>query len=1347
MRVEQEVEVRGDKTYVLESKNLTAFAAGAKADGAYEKAGTEDYFTLYYSAKTKIDKSGKDFDDGYTNKDTEGQLRINFGGALDTATPKNAISFKTQGAATVKVWWVQGGTDSRQVVIKNGSGTEIDKTTGTWTQNSPYISTLNITTAGTYFLGGLENNNNFYKVQVTEGGGTVVRGDWSDVAAPSITGVTQTAGKNEIVVAVTGDVGTNGGDAVVVTMYDSDNNVVATKQSLAEKSSHSITFTASATGTYTFKAELTREGEESKAASGTGSVDFVLPLGKPAITSATSKGAGSDGKGSIDVVWDAVPEATGYKIYMNGTEKGTATATHFTVTGLDIGTEYSFTVSALRGDSEEGSKSAAVNATATADAKTVWSSVYYGVSVSSSKNKTEGNVNEDGQVTVYATDGGGKIVGGGADGLTFYYTAVPDNKNFTLRANMHIDEWKYSNGQEAMGLMVSDSVPANGTNPYWTNVYYMTVGTVAYYWDEGKVNFNNQGTKYDMRCGVGVYPKLGITPENQSSVGVDANLTKTIDPGIQYTLETSAANSSLEAGRYNLAAGSTNPADTPTLIGDGISDFILEIQRNNTGYFFTYYAQDGTTVIGKQKFYDTEALSALDTENVYVGFFAARNAKATFSNVTLTTINPEDDAPAEERPVEKVPTLFTITSAPVANSSEYTLMASSNVSGKADIRMGTKYIARNAAVTAGELFTLPINIKSGKNYINVTFTPDPDQDLGEYRVLESTEPVEASITVNYDTYYQKQNNIYVSPKGQSSGNGGPDDPVDIYTAVSLVRPGQTIVIMEGTYSLFAPVRIERGMNGTAEEPIRMIVDPEAETRPVFDFNKYCEGFRLGGNYWYIGGFDVTNSADKSTGFRVCGNNNTIDQLILHDNGNTGLQISAFRDSSDTKDMWPCNNLILNCTSYNNADAGYEDADGFAAKLTCGEGNVFDGCVSHHNADDGWDLYARTSSGSIGTVTIRNCVAYSNGRMLDGTKAGNGNGFKLGGENLPGGHVLENSIAFDNEADGITSNSCPDVKVINCTAYNNKKNNLNLYTNLAGNTTAFTVQGLVSCGAANTVKKNSTDTSDLEDPIAKTVTDADFESTTFAPADTVTGIDRNSDGTINLGDFLKLKDGSGADMNNGSSSNIPDSIAPDTNLPGAGGHRDIVYDVVTPDDTKPEDPTTPTEPSKPAEPVVNPEDGSATFEHEATDIEVTAPKGAFDGIDEIRFNADPVPEDTNEEQVTFDLNFTDGNGNKLQPKIAVTVKIPVPTIFKGKTTLFVYHVEDNGKYTQIDCKVENGMVVFTASKFSKYIITSEKLAGANVDGNPSTGVALPLVNMAVVIASGAAVLFTAKRKRG
>ncbi len=40
--------------------------------------------------------------------------------------------------------------------------------------------------------------------------------------------------------------------------------------------------------------------------------------------------------------------------------------------------------------------------------------------------------------------------------------------------------------------------------------------------------------------------------------------------------------------------------------------------------------------------------------------------------------------------------------------------------------------------------------------------------------------------------------------------------------------------------------------------------------------------------------------------------------------------------------------------------GYEDADGFAAKLTVGDGNVFDGCISYNNADDGWDLLLRFS---------------------------------------------------------------------------------------------------------------------------------------------------------------------------------------------------------------------------------------------------------------------------------------------------------------------------------------------------------------------------------------------------
>lgn len=116
-----------------------------------------------------------------------------------------------------------------------------------------------------------------------------------------------------------------------------------------------------------------------------------------------------------------------------------------------------------------------------------------------------------------------------------------------------------------------------------------------------------------------------------------------------------------------------------------------------------------------------------------------------------------------------------------------------------------------------------------------------------------------------------------------------------------------------------------------------------------------------------------------------GSSCTVDNVRTYHNGNTGLQISRFT-STDTREEWPSNNLVLNCTSYGNADEGYEDADGFAAKLTIGEGNTFDGCIAYNNADDGWDLFAKVETGSIGAVTIQNCVAYGNGYLEDGTDA-------------------------------------------------------------------------------------------------------------------------------------------------------------------------------------------------------------------------------------------------------------------------------------------------------------------------------------------------------------------------
>ena len=48
---------------------------------------------------------------------------------------------------------------------------------------------------------------------------------------------------------------------------------------------------------------------------------------------------------------------------------------------------------------------------------------------------------------------------------------------------------------------------------------------------------------------------------------------------------------------------------------------------------------------------------------------------------------------------------------------------------------------------------------------------------------------------------------------------------------------------------------------------------------------------------------------------------------------------------------------------------------------------------------------KVQSGSIGAVTIKNSVAYGNGYLEDGTNAGNGNGFKLGGDSMSGIHMF------------------------------------------------------------------------------------------------------------------------------------------------------------------------------------------------------------------------------------------------------------------------------------------------------------------------------------------------------
>lgn len=1139
--------------YVLDAADLAQFTNGAKKDGEEQSAGTDDYFTILWSSKSKVDGSKKSFEDG-----TAFTQRINLGGKLDVTNNKNGVSFKTTGAAEVKVYWVEGGDDNRQMALLTGSGTVVAKTEETLAKNAACISVLKVTDAGTYYLGGLENNNYIFKVIVTETtGGTEkpARADWSTVENPEIISAVQNTGKVDVTVKT--NIGYDGADKIEVAMSDAEGSVIGTAKSSKEGNKAVVSFTPAASGTYTFTVKAIRDGEEDKAGNSM-NADFVLPLTAPKISSATNVG-----KGAVALEWSEVKEAEKYVVTVEGTDNKTeSTTTAATISGLTVGNMYTISVVAVRGEDVSGKGTTEV--TVVDEAQRVWRVSTYGSSTDSKNNGVIGNAN-DGKVTVYSEGGKGKIVPGSTDGLTFYYTAIdPETENFTLTADIHVDSWTLSNGQEGFGMMAADAVGSNGDGTaFWNNAYQAIATKVEYYWDGEDVTADSSANKISMKLGLGAISRLGVTADDVAAI---KNGTITMPAGYvseTTTLETGAATKG--PGTYNLVGNWNKKAEPTGSLENPLTDFRLQIQRNNTGYYLRYLDKDNK-VIKEVRYYDLErnSLTQIDKDNIYVGFFASRNARITVSNIDLKTITPADDEKAEEREIEYVYPINTIESPVFSNSADYNLVYYGNADGTLVVKDENGKEVLNKEFKALTKETVALKLNSGKNTFTINFIPDKEYKPGEFKLMTSYDPVTINHTVEYKTV--ENNNIYVSPNGKSNAAGTKDDPMDIYTAVKIAAPGQKILIKEGTYDLSSTVKVERGINGTADAMIHMIADPEAGSRPVFDFGGKCAGMILAGDYWYFQGFDVTRSADAQKGIQVSGNHNILDRIKAYKNGNTGIQISRYL-GTDQFNQWPAHNTILNCSSYLNADKGYEDADGFAAKLTVGQGNVFDGCIAAYNADDGWDLFAKVQSGSIGVVTIQNCVAFKNGYILDENgreiNAGNGNGFKMGGDSMPGAHVLKNSVAFANKAKGIDSNSCPDIKVYSSTTFDNESYNVAFYTNTAVNT-AFAADGILSYKVSNKVAEqfkllgtqNAADVKGVTNYYfdgSKTVNNNGKEATAswFKSLDTASalkdgGITRNADGTINMNGFLELTDevpeGVGARMSGRTSGDI--TVTPD-----------------------------------------------------------------------------------------------------------------------------------------------------------------------------------------------------------
>ena len=274
---------------------------------------------------------------------------------------------------------------------------------------------------------------------------------------------------------------------------------------------------------------------------------------------------------------------------------------------------------------------------------------------------------------------------------------------------------------------------------------------------------------------------------------------------------------------------------------------------------------------------------------------------------------------------------------------------------------------------------------------------------------------------------------YVATNGSDgySGTNITQPFATLTNAVSRANPDDLIYVCGGTYNWTARVLISR--SGNAAQPIRVRAYPGE--RPVLNFSGQTLGTRgieITGHWWRLCGLEIAGAGDN--GIFIRGNSNVVEQCITRECRDSGFQI----DNAGSY------NLILNCDSYRNYDPNNygENADGFAAKFAVGRGNVFEGCRAWENSDDGWDLWQATN-----TVVISNCWTWRNGIDFWGAGAnfaGDGNGFKLGGNYYAGAHFLINSVSFGNPHAGIDQNNNLGVLTVdNCTVWANGGRNINL----------------------------------------------------------------------------------------------------------------------------------------------------------------------------------------------------------------------------------------------------------------------------------------------------------------
>ena len=937
--------------------------------------------------------------------------------------------------------------------------------------------------------------------------------DWESVAKPVISKVE--AGADGFTVTVEGIVDEyNGAEDIVVTMLHNDGQAGEAVIKRSEGTA-TVNFTAHESGDYTFVATAQRLGCADKASDVYEVKDFILGVKMPTITWAENKG-----NGEVYLDWVNISDAKDYTLTykVKGSDESTAvkidgiTEGDYTVKNLTVGSTYEFSVVANRADgycSAVSEKELSV----TADTQKNWyvSTVGSAQETKATITEADGNAqainiangdtaskkiatveakditNTTGSIEIQAKASG--KISDDEDGFSYYYTKVnPEKENFELTATFTVTDASLTpDNQTGFGVVVADTLGVNNWGaPSYVHKYFNYFSSMM---------FSSKNNAPTMRYITGY-----TSADTSNKDGVDR-----VNNNVKFNQLT---------GTNMFKVG---------------AEYTFTVRKTNDGYEAVATTENGTQT---QKLTANDFTSVQEDGTVVVGVMVARKIGVKITDIKFTTSESKGLATSEVVE-DKVTPSIRVYSSNTCGAGEYKYTVVPNCAGTLKVTGSADGKAISKEVTADEVVRIPVAVNVGSNTIKAEFEPAAAANI------TSTKTVASETNVTRKVYGEAGQTIIVTPDGKTTGDGTEESPLDINTAVSYAQPGQTILMKNGVYDKW--ITINRSVCGTADKPINLVAE-SISTDGTDGVVLSGAGLTIIGSYWHVYGLYVKDSS--GVGIQVSGNYNTIDMCTVNHAANSGIQISrnggADNYAGIQGKLWPTGNLIKNCESFDNCDAGRNDADGFAAKLTCGEGNRFYGCISHNNIDDGWDLYAKSVSGTIGSVTIENCVAYNNGWLTTddvtaaGYNYGEGNGFKLGGGYLKGGHKLINCVSFGNHAKGITSNSCPDISITRCTAYNN--GNADSYS-IGLNTMdsmlkEWKVSGLISMSKADLTAKADLipfsqhgddnyiyNGSESYNNLGQKATDEWFESvdTTIRPS-------RNADGTIDMHNLLVIKSG-------------------------------------------------------------------------------------------------------------------------------------------------------------------------------------------------------------------------------